>query len=105
MGAKEDAIYILTTSRDSVLVRANEVVDDEAEVMVDDKADDRAREGESPVRATSFSENDDSGRALVPDSMETYKERMEERSGKDVVADLSATIPTRFAEFQSEVIA
>ncbi|KAL0731058.1 LOW QUALITY PROTEIN: hypothetical protein Bca4012_027152 [Brassica carinata] len=89
-----------TTSRDSVLatVRANEVVDDEAEVMVNIKADDRAREGDSPVRAAFFSKNDDGGGASIPDPMETYGERTEERSGKDVGVDLSAMIPTRLAK-------
>lgn len=107
--ANEDVVAcVLTTSRALVLatVKANEVVDDEAEVMVVDKADDRAREVDSTARAHEillFSD-DNGGGASISDSVETYGENMEERSGEDDACDLSATIPTRFAEFLSEVI-
>lgn len=104
IGTKEDVVdRVLTTSRDSVLetVRANEVDDDEAEVMVDVKADDRAKEVDSTARAHEMLCFFDGRGPSIPDTMETYGEKMEERSGKDFLADLSATIPTRFAEIHS----
>lgn len=105
IGAKDDVVdSVLTTSRDYVLatVRANEVPDDEAELMVDDKADDRAREVESTASEQEmlcFSENDDGEGASIPDSMETYGEKMEEMSGEDVVLTYLRRFPPDLPNF------
>ncbi|KAF2616549.1 hypothetical protein F2Q68_00042321 [Brassica cretica] len=100
-----------TKSGDSLLATsiANEVVDgkavmvdDEAEVMVDDDVRAGGRDSTArPHEILCISEDDDGGGGMIPDSMEACRDKAEEKSGEDVGADLSATIHSRFAEFQS----
>ena len=100
-----------TKSGNSLLATsiANEVVDgeavmvdDEAEVMVDDDVGAGGRDSTArPHEILCISEDDDGGGGMIPDSMEACRDKVEEKSGEDVGADLSTTIHSRFAEFQS----
>ncbi|CAN6874968.1 unnamed protein product, partial [Brassica oleracea] len=91
--AKDDVVVdddncAWTKSEDSLLATS---IANEAEVMAEDEAEAMAEDGaggrDSTVRPHEIlriSKDDDGGGGMIPDSMEAYRDKVEEKRGKDV---------------------